>query len=292
MTAFPEIGFVRRVSGSFSKSRWLSRHAIAYEKCRLDMEFDDFVYKSCIYAGAVFIAVAIAGTAYVLLSGIDSGEYQVRSTIYVLAAALAVSAAVFFGMLWSVSSLKDYRGAVIDSKIVHAVALMLAMASFNVPARRIFRNLSNLGPVYGEDLALEAAYILSLIEEDGLDVISALRKAQSTSPSLLWQELLIGIAAVYGSGGGLKEYLEVRYRTLCEHKVMDARQYNDTVQGMASVYLSVIGIASIFVAILNLVFNMTGMVSGSAFVWIDAVVVVPLGSFVLARVLKTVSPEA
>jgi hypothetical protein len=43
---------------------------------------------------------------------------------------------------------------------------------------------------------------------------------------------------------------------------------------------------------MNLVFNMTGMASGNAFVWIDALVIVPLGSFILARVLKAASPEA
>ena len=283
----PEIGAIRRASRSLSESRWMEKHSITYEKCRLDPEFDEFLYYTCIYAGAAACLVLIAGAAI----GVTAGAGAPQALAYTLAGTLLAAPVVFFGRLWSVSSLRDYRGALIDSTLVHAVGLMLAMASFNVPIRRIFSNLSNLSDVYGKELALEATYLLALIEEDGMDVISAMRKAQATSPSALWQEMLIGITAVYSSGGLLKEYLDGRYRALAEKKMMDVRRYNETVQGMASVYLSVIGIASIFIAIINLVFNMTGMVSGNAFVWIDAIVVVPLGSFIMARALKAASPE-
>ncbi|WP_048198484.1 hypothetical protein [Methanocella arvoryzae] len=285
--SFPEIGVIRRASRSLSESRQMGKHAIAYEKCRLDREFGDYVYHTCIYAAAASCLVLIAGAAVALATRADAAQ----ALAYTVAGAALAAPAVFLGRLWSVSSFKDYRGALIDSTLVYAVGLMLAMASFNVPIRRIFSNLSNLSDVYGKELALEATYVLALIEEDGMDVISAMRKAQATSPSMLWQELLIGITAVYSSGGLLKEYLEGRYRALAEKKMADVRRYNEAVQGMASVYLSVIGIASIFIAIINLVFNMTGMVAGNAFVWIDAIVIVPLGSFIMARALKAASPE-
>ena len=291
-TVCPEIGLVRRASGRLSSSRWLARYSTTYEKCRLDLDFSEFVYSTCIYALAVATMVLVAGAVIAVLASARGVQYWGTYTpVYTIGVALATMTLIFYGRLWSVVSQKDYRGALVDSTMVYAVSLMLAMASFNVPVKRIFLNLSNLSDVYGKELSLEATYVLSLVEEDGMDVLSAMRKAQASSPSLLWQELLIGITAVYSSGGGLKEYLDGRYRMLSEKKMMDVRRYNETVQGMASVYLSAIGIASIFVAILNLVFNMTGMASGNTLVWIDAAVIVPLGSFTIARLLKAASPE-
>jgi archaellum biogenesis protein FlaJ (TadC family) len=173
----------------------------------------------------------------------------------------------------------------IDANAIHAVGLMLAMAGYNVPLKRMLMNLSNLGSVYGQDIALEASYALALIEEDGMDVISALRAAQSSSPSAVWQELLIGTAAVYNSGGSLRDYLQGRYTALADKKTLDIRRYNEKVQGASSIYLSVIGIAAIFIAIINLVFNMAGMLAGDVLIWIDALVVVPAGSFLVIKVL-------
>ncbi len=198
----------------------------------------------------------------------------------------------YYARDYSVRSMKDYRGALIDASLVHAIGLMLTMAESNVPLKKMFENISNLGGVYGKDIALEATYILSLVEEDGMDVVSALRKAQSTSPSISWQELLIGIAEVYGSGGSLDEYLKGKYQTLIERKRMDVKKYNDSIQGISSIYLSIVGIASIFIALINLVFNMAGWLSNDSFVWLDALAVVPLGSFVVIRVMRAANPEA
>ena len=125
-----------------------------------------------------------------------------------------------------------------------------------------------------------------------MDVVSALRVAQSTSPSAAWQELLIGMAEVYGSGGSLNEYLKGKYQAFTDRKRLDVKKYNDSIQGLSSVYLSIVGIASIFISLINLVFNMAGWLSSDSFVWLDALVVVPLGSFIVVYMMKASDPEA
>lgn len=287
MSPFPVFPPVRALQRKISQSGLLDRNVVTYEKCRLDTEYPEFLYQTCMLSVIALFSGFIAGTAYVMLTH----QTMPIGILIVTTSGLLASGTVFYGRLWSVKSLKDYRSALIDASAVHATGMMLAMASFNVPLKRVFQNLANLADVYGEEIALEAAYVLALIDEDGMGIVSALRKAQSTSPSLLWQELLIGISAVQSGGGSLKEYLGHRYSSLCEKKMMDMRRYNETVQGMASIYLSVVGISSIFVAILNLVFNMSGMIAGDTFVWIDALVIVPLGSFVIARALRAAYPE-
>jgi archaellum biogenesis protein FlaJ (TadC family) len=235
--------------------------------------------------------MAVIG-AWLLLRSHAGETITWTDVTFPVAAGLAIAAAVFYLRLYSVSSLRDYRGALIDANAIHAVGLMLAMASYDVPLKRMLVNLSNLGSVYGQDIALEAAYALALMEEDGMDVISALRLAQAASPSPVWQELLIGTAAVYNSGGSLRDYLQDRYMSLADRKALEVRRYNEKVQGVASIYLSVIGIAAIFIAIINLVFNMAGMLAGDVLVWIDALVVVPAGSFIVIKVLQAAYPEA
>jgi archaellum biogenesis protein FlaJ (TadC family) len=285
---FPEIAAARQVTAGVSRSSLLGGYATKYEQCRLDDDFAGYVYRSTLLSVAIFLVVMAAAGAW-LYAG---GAVSVTDGICLITAGIVVAGATFYLRLYSISSLRNYRGAMIDANAIHAVGLMLAMAGYNVPLKRMLLNLSNLGSVYGEDIALEAAYALALIEEDGMDVISALRTAQSVSPSVVWQELLIGTAAAYNSGGSLREYLQGRYSSLADKKTLEIRRYNEKVQGVSSIYLSVIGIAAIFIAIINLVFNMAGMLAGDALVWIDALVVVPAGSFMVIKVLHAAYPEA
>lgn len=289
---YPEIATVRRLASRASQASLLGGYATRYEQCRLDADFAQYIYRSALLAIASSTIVMAAAGAWLLSSLYAGRALAWTDAAIVVAAGLIAAAVVFYLRLYSVSSLRDYRGALIDASAIHAVGLMLAMAGYNVPLKRMLLNLSNLGDVYGQDIALEAAYALSLIEEGGMDVISALRLAQSASPSPVWQELLIGTAAVYNSGGSLREYLQNRYASLADKKALEVRRYNEKVQGVSSIYLSVIGVAAIFISIINLVFNMAGMLAGDALVWIDALVVVPAGSFIVVKTLHAAYPEA
>lgn len=289
--SFPEIWPIRSIASTMAGSSWMQRYLITYDQCRLDQEFSCYIYSSGLIAGLAFVLTLVAcGLLYVLKW--QAGDTQYMIGILALPGAALVASIIFFCRLYWISSLRDFRGALIDVNAIHAVGMMLAMTGYNVPLIRIFRSLSNLGSVYGQDIALEATYILSLVEEDGMDLISAMRKAQSTSPSALWKELLIGITAIYSSGGSLRDYLQGRYESLAERKVLGVRKYNETLQGISSIYLSIIGIGAIFVAIINLVFSMAGMLGGDALVWIDAIVIVPLGSMIIIKALQAANPEA
>ncbi|BAI62643.1 conserved hypothetical protein [Methanocella paludicola SANAE] len=260
-----------------------------YEKCRPERVFEDWMLRTAALTLIASIAAVVASGLYIILSGMYADPLVLA---VVPVSGVLTGVATFYARSYTVRSNKDYRGALIDASIVHVIGFMLTMAESNVPLKKMFQNISNLGDVYGEDVALEATYILSLVEEDGMDVVSALRLAQSTSPSIAWQELLIGIAEVYGSGGSLKEYLRGKYQAFTERKRMDMRKFNDSVQGLSSIYLSLVGIASIFVSLINLVFNMAGWLANDSFVWLDAIVVVPLGSFIVIRMIKASNPEA
>jgi archaellum biogenesis protein FlaJ (TadC family) len=260
-----------------------------YEKCRPERTFEDWMLRTAGLTLIASVAAVVVSGLYIILSGMYADPLMLTA---VPVSGALTGIVTYYARSYTIRSTKDYRGALIDASIVHAIGFMLTMAESNVPLTKMFQNISNLGSVYGEDIALEATYILSLVEEDGMDVVSALRLAQSVSPSIAWQELLIGIAEVYGSGGSLKEYLRGKYQAFTERKRMDMRKFNDSVQGLSSIYLSLVGIASIFVSLINLVFNMAGWLANDSFVWLDAIVVVPLGSFIVIRMMKAANPEA
>ncbi len=289
---FPEVTIIRSLAEKAAGSGILGGYAMKYEQCRLESDFAGYLYGSILLSAAASAVAVVAVGLLLFLAAVPGAIPPWLWAAFSIATGLIVAAIVFYFRLYAISSLKDYRGALIDANLVHATGLMLAMAGYNVPLKRMLQNLSNLGDVFGEDIALEATYTLSLIDENGMDAISALRVAQATSPSAAWQELLIGIAAVYNSGGSLREYLRGRYEALAERKVLEVRKYNEKVQGASSVYLSAIGIGAVFIAIINLVFNMAGMLAGNVLVWVDALAVVPAGSFIIVKALRAAYPEA
>jgi archaeal flagellar protein FlaJ len=287
LATIPMIEPLRTISAGFAgRAKGLRSN---YAKCRPEREFEDWIYGTLLLSLAASIAAILGTSLFIFVTGALT---DIVLLALVPAAGIGAGVAAYYARAYSVRSTKDYRGALIDASIVHAIGFMLTMAESNVPLKKMFENISNLGSVYGADIALEASYILSLVEEDGLDIVSALRLAQASSPSIAWQELLIGIAEVYGSGGSLKEYLRGKYQAFTERKRMDMKKFNDSVQGLSSVYLSLVGIASIFVSLINLVFNMAGWLANDSFVWLDALAIVPLGSFVVVRMMRASNPEA
>ncbi len=261
----------------------------SYERCMPDRAFGDWMYRTVMLSLAAFTVAAACAGLFFPLMGIPPGPPVL---LLIPVSGIAAAALAYYARVYSVKAMKDYRGALIDANLAHAIGFMLTMAESNVPLKKMFENISNLGGVYGRDIALEASYILSLAEEDGMDIVSALRKAQSISPSAAWQELLIGMAEVYGSGGSLNEYLKGKHQELIERKRLDVKKYNESIQGLSSIYLSIVGIASIFISLINLVFNMAGWLGNDSFVWLDALAVVPLGSFIVVRMMRASNPEA
>ena len=286
--SFPELTALRRLSSAIKAGHLRS----AYKKCMPEKCFEDWMYETLFFSISAFMLMAICGIALLILQAISGTPVDVKLPAIVICIGICAAFAIYHARAYTVSSMKNYRGALIDANIAHAIGFMLTMADSNVPLKKMFANLSNLGDVYGEDIALESTYILSLVDEDGMDIISAIKESQSISPSTAWQELLIGISEVYGSGGSLQAYLKNRYEALGERKRMDVRRYNESVQGISSIYLSTIGISAIFISLINLVFNMAGWLTNDSLVWLDAVAIVPLGSFIIVKVLQATDPEA
>jgi archaellum biogenesis protein FlaJ (TadC family) len=286
---WPEFEPVRNFSKVIERSGRADGFFLNYEKCRLDLDADEYLYRTAILAACIAIMGYIC-----LISAIITGViiFGLNSLPIILSIPIMIGVAIFYTRLFSIKSLKDYRGAMIDAKAVHATGFMLTMAESNVPLKRMFQNLSNLADVYGEDIALESTYVLALVDEDGMDIISAINKAQSTSPSGIWQELLIGMVGVYRSGGCLKEFLKGKYDSLAERKRTDIRKFNGTVQGLSSIYLSIVGVSAIFIALINLVFNMAGLFSNDSLIWLDSLIIVPIGSYVVMRIIRVSNPEA
>ncbi len=284
----PDLATLRRLSLTIKAVHLRSN----YKKCMPEKCFEDWMYETLIFSIGAFILIAFCGIALPVLQAIYGTPVDTKLPVIIICIGICVAFAVYHSRAYTVSSMKNYRGALIDANIAYAIGFMLTMAESNVPLKKMFANLSNLSDVYGEDIALESTYILSLVNEDGMDIISAIKEAQSISPSTAWQELLIGISEVYGSGGSLHAYLKNRYEALGERKRMDVRRYNESVQGLSSIYLSAIGISAIFISLINLVFNMAGWLSNDSLVWLDAVAIVPLGSFIIIKVLRATDPEA
>lgn len=286
----PESAALRAFAANILSSGKMERFIADYEKCRMDVTPEDHLYTTFLYSVTAASLVALCCIIY-LAGMLLNGTIGLLPILLSILATVASAVLIYYARMFTVRSNKDYRGALIDASAVHAVGFMLTMAESNVPLKRMFFNLSNLKAIYGEDIALESSYILSLVDEDGMDILSALGKAQATSPSAAWQDLLIGIAGVYSGGGSLKDYLKGRYDTLAEQKKANVRRFNGTVQGLSSIFLSVVGIAAIFVALINLVFNMASLFSSDALVWLDALIIVPLGTFAMMSVLRAANPE-
>lgn len=180
------------------------------------------------------------------------------------------------------------RSKDINLKLPYALNYVAAMASAGVIPTEIFRSLGKQ-KIYGE-VAKESAWIYKDIALHGIDIVTALKRAQERSPSIKFQEFLQGAITTITSGGDLKNYfLEKAARYQFENR-QDQKAFIDTMGLMAETYVTVAVAGPLFMIVMMAII---AIISGSGpnNLMMLVYLLLPVINFGYVFLLKSLIPE-
>ena len=204
---------------------------------------------------------------------------------------IVVVVAVFFIFYTYPSMNAGRRRKDIEASLPFATTYMATIAASGAPTVTMFKVLVGFKD-YGE-IAKEFEKIYRDVEVFGMDIIGAIRKTASRTPSEELKELLWGLESTLSSGANVENYLRQKSRLFIAEFKRRLEKYSATLSMLIEVYLTVVLVGSIFFIIMTSLMSIIGGGTNLTLVFLQFVVVfiiLPLVSLGFIGLLKAISP--
>ncbi|MCX8174090.1 MAG: type II secretion system F family protein [Thermoplasmata archaeon] len=162
----------------------------------------------------------------------------------------------YFVMLSRPSSIAKSRARDIDRKISPAMSFVSAMASADVNIDVIFKELARQ-PIYGE-IKEEAGWITRDTELLGVDILTAIKKGATRTPSAKFQDFLQGVVTTTTSGGQLKPYFLTKAEQYEKEAKLEMSKRLETLGMLAETFVTVVVAFPLFLVIIMAIMALVG----------------------------------
>lgn len=182
-----------------------------------------------------------------------------------------------YWLRWTILKQKaDARARKIDATLPRMVAFIYALSRSGMPFPAVMETLTRNQDVYGES-AREIGVAVREINVFGTDMLTALQRMASRSPSNNMEEFGENLSSVLGSGRNLSDFLREQYEFYQDEAESQQQQYMDLLSMFAEVYVTVFVAGPLFfitvLVIIGLVIQDTLAITRAI-----AYVVIPLAS--------------
>jgi flagellar protein FlaJ len=167
----------------------------------------------------------------------------------------------------------------IDKRLPSAMSFISAMASADVNIDVIFKELARQ-PIYGE-IRSEAEWITRDTELLGIDILSAIKKATTRTPSKKFQDFMQGVITTSTSGGQLKPYFLIKAEEYEKDAKLELKSRMETLGLLAESFVTVVVAFPLFLVVILAIMAIVGGNASSTIMILYAVVLlmIPLAQF-------------
>lgn len=185
------------------------------------------------------------------------------------------------------------RARKIDRKLTGAMSFISAMASAEVPVDIIFRELSKQ-EIYGE-VREEAEWITRDTELLGIDILTAIKRAASRTPSSKFQEFLQGVVTTATSGGQLKPYFLMKAEQFEKEDKLEMKKRMETLGLLAESFVTVVVAFPLFLVVIMAIMALISKGSSGfvvSLLYVIVAVMIPLSQFGFIFIIWNQEQEA
>ncbi|MDD5191966.1 MAG: type II secretion system F family protein [Candidatus Nanoarchaeia archaeon] len=147
--------------------------------------------------------------------------------------------------------------AKIDQELPFVAIHMSAIATSGIEPTTIFEIIIKSEEY--KNTRLEFRKLLNLINFQGYDLVTALKRVAGSSPSSKLRELLDGLATTITSGGDLHEFLDKHAEGLLFDYRLERERYTKTAETLMDIYISISIAAPMILLMLFIIMGSTGM---------------------------------
>lgn len=177
------------------------------------------------------------------------------------------------------------RGKDIDRHLPYIANFINTMSAAGISPSEVFGTLSGI-ELYGE-VQKEAKKITTEIELMGIDTITALKNAIVISPSKKFKEFVQGIIGVIQSGSELAPYFERCVERYMYEDLEDRKKNLDSLAIMAESFVVTVIAFPLFLVIIISIMGLTSGGISFDFLYILALVILPLAYFGFYVMMKS-----
>jgi flagellar protein FlaJ len=126
----------------------------------------------------------------------------------------------------------------LEDELPFTTGYMAILANAGVAPEKVFHSLANLSQPLAA--STEAKEVIKNINLFGLDVISALEKTSSRTPSDKLRDTIEGIISTIHTGGDLGGFLREKFRIAMNLKKLSLKKYSDSLSVLSEIYVALL----------------------------------------------------
>jgi flagellar protein FlaJ len=182
----------------------------------------------------------------------------------------------------------------LDDELPFATGYMAILASAGVSPEKIFYSLSTLSAPLAA--SIEAKDVIRHINLFGLDVISALEKTSSRTPSEKLRETIEGMISTIHTGGNLGAFLREKFKMHMKLKRLTLKKYSDSLSVLSEVYVALLLTGPLLLIIMLSVMSMLGGgtlggLSSDLLLSLMTYIGIPICAIIFLIILDSTSPK-
>ena len=144
----------------------------------------------------------------------------------------------------------------LDDELPFMTGYMSILASAGVSPEKIFHSLSTLSPPLAA--SSEANEVIKNVSLFGLDVISALEKASSRTPSQKLRNMIEGMISTIHTGGSMGTFLREKFKIYMRLKRVNLKKYADSLSVLSEIYVALLLTGPLLLVIMLSVMSVLG----------------------------------
>jgi len=182
----------------------------------------------------------------------------------------------------------------LDDELPFTTGYMAILASAGVSPEKIFQSLSNLSaPLAASSEAKETVKRINLF---GLDIISALEKVSTLTPSEKLQDTIEGMISTIHTGGNLGAFLREKFKTHMKLKRVSLKKYADSLSVLSEVYVALLLTGPLLLIIMLSVMSMLGggsigIFSSDLLLNLMTYIGIPVAAIIFLVILDSTTPK-
>jgi flagellar protein FlaJ len=261
------------------------------QKSGLKINFKAYV--SLIVLTSFFITVLVAVAVPLLLFFVSNMALE-SALLFGFGGALFTWALSIVGFYLYPVYRADKHKRELDDELPFTSGYMAILASAGVSPEKIFHSLSTLTVPLAA--STEAKEVIKNINLFGLDIISALEKTSSRTPSEKFRDMLEGIISTIHTGGKLGAFLREKFRTAMKLKKLSLKKYSDNLSVLSEVYVALLLTGPLLLVIMVSVMSVLGggglgVLSPELLLSLLTYLLIPVCAVIFLIILDSTSPK-
>jgi flagellar protein FlaJ len=182
----------------------------------------------------------------------------------------------------------------LDDELPFTTGYMAILASAGVSPEKIFHSLSNLSaPLAASSEAKETVKHINLF---GLDIISALEKVSTLTPSEKLRDTIEGMISTIHTGGNLGAFLREKFKMHMKLKKVSLKKYADNLSVLSEVYVALLLTGPLLLIIMLSVMSMLGggsmgIFSSDLLLNLMTYIGIPVAAIIFLLILDSTTPK-